>query len=116
MVFDPDARPSFPFVPFELGPNEERQVLFVWHLAPNSAHCQADGVVPSPEPTPGSAEDFTLPPGSTTSLDRLSLRYSVLGFERTDEIDLDPIVALWTSGSRTCGFDFDWASPRPSVP
>ena len=114
-IFAPDMTPSFPFVPFELGPNEERQVLFVWHLAPDSPHCHADGVIPSPEPTPGSGDTFVPPSGGTTTLDRFSLRYSVLGFERTDEIELDPIVALWSSGNTTCGFDFDWASPKPSL-
>ena len=114
-IFSPDLQASFPFAPFELAPNEERQIVFVWHLAPNSPHCTADAPIPSPEPT--SADDFSPPPnGGITSLDVVTLRYGVLGFERTGAIELDPIIALWSPGNTTCGFDSDWASPKPSVP
>lgn len=106
-----DLTSSVPFAPFTLAAHEEREVLFVVHIA---AECPGGAPVPSPEPTPNDG-DFAPPrQGGSTSFDAVSLRYSVLGLERASPVEFDPIPVIWSFGDTSCGFDFDWAGPSPS--
>jgi hypothetical protein len=103
--------PSYPFVPIDVAPGEERLIEFAVHYLP------CPGVaVPSPEPTADLSPSFVPPAGGMgeESFDPLVLRYSALGIDREVHLSLAINVVVWVPGPTMCGFDFDWAGQSPA--
>jgi hypothetical protein len=95
ILLSPDQASTVPFTPFELAPGEERDVVFVDHLA----ICPILGAG-TPSPSPGKSatqrpsaspdmENYGPPNGATeSSIDTLPIRFSAFGLSETNWVGL----------------------------